>query len=433
MTQPTASPAVASIEYEELEIEVASCVCGEREVRVLSSRFDRPRERFQPLANPLGFSQRLEELDQLMLQAGTSQLAAQRSKLAESIGCELYQVLFPGRIHRTLDRSLARLHTVRERKPNAGLRIRLGFGDLGDAAADVMGLPWELLCDPNTRVFLGSGPESPFVRYLDLDRPATAVMVKPPLRILAVIASPRGLPAIDLPLHAKLLTDACPRGGPLELTFLEPPTLEAMRQMLDQGRQTGRPFHAIHFLGHGAFDDGRGFLHFEDGHGGSARTPGQTLAQMIRGFSELRLAVLATCVGARMARYKGQHPFTGSASALVASGLSAVVAMQFPVSVAAAGSFTSLFYRRLAEGRTLEEAVTEGRLSILARGVQTAEWASPVLFLRAWSGRVFALERAGQRSPRRREAASPSPGSVITAGDHARIAIVDRGGKVIQR
>lgn len=37
-----------AIEYDELEVEVSRCLCGEPEVRILESPFDRPRERFEP-------------------------------------------------------------------------------------------------------------------------------------------------------------------------------------------------------------------------------------------------------------------------------------------------------------------------------------------------------------------------------------------------
>ena len=104
------------------------------------------------------------------------------------------------------------------------------------------------------------------------------------------------------------------------------------------------------------------------------------------------MVVLATCFGARMMRLAGQHPFAGSASALVAGGLAAVVGMQFPVSEHAASEFTAAFYGKLAEGRSLEEALTEGRMRIFTTDRGSFEWASPVLFLRSRTGDVLDLQ-----------------------------------------
>src|SRR6185503_5614312 len=176
------------------------------------------------------------------------------------------------------------------------------------------------------------------------------------------------------------------------------PTFKNLRPTFQAAKNQGRPYHAIHFLGHGGFDEsGSGQLWVERSDRRGQAVRGQEVMQQLQGFDELRLAVLSTCVGARMARRRGQHPFTGSASALVAGGLSAVVAMQFPVSERAAGEFPSAFYQHLASGRALEEAVTEGRLRIGADEAGTVEWASPVLFLRARDGQVFVLDRPAKR------------------------------------
>ena len=42
-------------------------------------------------------------------------------------------------------------------------------------------------------------------------------------------------------------------GGLVALTLLNPPTLPALRLALDQARTDGRPYHVIHFDGHGVY------------------------------------------------------------------------------------------------------------------------------------------------------------------------------------
>ncbi len=387
--------AVASIQYEELEIEVGRCLCGEGEVRILNSQFDRPRERFHPSCDAEDLNRRLEELDELQLSQAPG-ADSRRKQLAESIGQDLYRALLPGKVRQTFRSSLASVRA----KDNVGLRIRLSFCGTSLHLPEIVGLPWELLCSPDTLEFPGSAPETPLVRYLDLERPIESVTIEPPIRVLGVLASPEGLRPIDRETHEETLREACGRNGRMVLKFLRPPTLAALRDHLKRFQAKGQPIHVIHFLGHGAFDDdGEGALNFEFPDHRRHRVSGRELAQMLGGFRELRLVVLSTCVGARMTRRRGQHPFAGSASALVAGGLPAVVGMQFPMSEAAAAEFTGAFYSQLAAGRPLEEAVTEGRLRILGTAQRTFEWASPVLFLRARDGVLgFVGELQGQQA-----------------------------------
>lgn len=388
---------LAHLNYWEFEIEVGQCRhCDQREIRVLSSRFDRPREKYEPRLDPEELNSELEELDDLMLQNGAEAID-RRKRLAQKIGQDLYEALLPRDIHHSFDKSLAAVRTAEEH--NLGLRIHLGFGEVTDYHSEVVGLPWELICFPKTGEFPVSASETPLVRSLDLDRPVESVEIEPPIRVLAVLASPHdaGLSQIDLAKHRRPLEKVCNDNSQLDLVFLEPPSLGSLREKLEIQRRKGRPIHVLHFLGHGGFTaDGEGFLCFEDKRGGRQDVPGRALSQALGGYRELRLAVLSTCIGARMMRREGQHPFTGSASALVAGGLPAVVGMQFPFSEDAATYFTDAFYSHVSRGKPLEEAVTEGRLKILGEEPESLEWASPVLFLRARSGKVFELVANGK-------------------------------------
>jgi len=54
------------IEFDDLEIEVSRCLCGELEVRILGSTFNRPREPFELPYDLDELTARLEELDLLL-------------------------------------------------------------------------------------------------------------------------------------------------------------------------------------------------------------------------------------------------------------------------------------------------------------------------------------------------------------------------------
>ena len=54
--------------------------------------------------------------------------------------------------------------------------------------------------------------------------------------------------------------------------------------------------------------------------------------------------------------------FAGTAAALVRGGVSAVAAMQYPISDAAAVAFTRGFYTAIAYGRGVDDATSSGRV-----------------------------------------------------------------------
>ena len=87
------------------------------------------------------------------------------------------------------------------------------------------------------------------------------------------------------------------------------------------------------------------------------------------------------------ARVDTTDPFSGMAQGLVQQDCTAVVAMQFPISDGAATTFTAEFYGALADGFPVDQAATSARKALIAE--YAAEWATPVLFLRAPDGRVF--------------------------------------------
>jgi hypothetical protein len=141
------------------------------------------------------------------------------------------------------------------------------------------------------------------------------------------------------------------------------------------------------------------FLEADDGS--EAVVTGRQLARQLT--DEVRLVLLASCKTGQVPvlRKGGQHAFVGVASAMVAAGVPAVVAMQFTVSVDAAESFIAPFYRAIDANLPLDDAVSEGRLEMESRGQPgDVEWATPVLFLRAFDSKVLDL-KVGEIPPRR--------------------------------
>ena len=99
-------------------------------------------------------------------------------------------------------------------------------------------------------------------------------------------------------------------------------------------------YHILHFIGHGTFanDDGKLLLNSEDD--GHDLISAETFADFFRNYPSLKLVVLNACQGAEVS---STRQLAGIAPQLVARGIPAVVAMQYPISEAAALTFATGF------------------------------------------------------------------------------------------
>jgi tetratricopeptide (TPR) repeat protein len=308
-------------------------------------------------------------------------------------GKELFQALFRDEVASLFHSSLASL-----RGRHQGLRINIAINPRRPELAPLQTLPWELLCRPETEDFLCLSRRTPVVRSLDAHRerrPAIARSGR--LRILVVAASPKDCPSLDVARERTNLEEAWKgQEKNVEIVFLDRGGVEEMRQAF-----LAAPFHILHFMGHGKFDQesGQGVLYFERPDGTGQPFEGRRLAQLLHDFESLRLVVLNACHTAEAVGRHGANPFAGAASSLVMGGVPAVVAMSGPVSDLAAVAFSRIFYQRLAAGDPIEAAATEGRLAIQRAEPGDGAWATPTLFLRSPDGMLFA-PRSTVRAPR---------------------------------
>jgi CHAT domain-containing protein len=227
---------------------------------------------------------------------------------------------------------------------------------------------------------------------VDVASVPTALAVSPPLRILGVVSSPRDLPKLDTEKETAQLARAISRltaEGLAEITWAPSARWADLQDALQGGT-----WHAIHFIGHGGFAQGReeGALALTAENGQADLVEASRLVDLLRQARPMpRLAVLNSCSGAASGI---TSLFSGTAAALVRGGVSAVAAMQYKISDAAAVAFTRGFYGAVARGRGVDEAVSSGRVAILGLSRQTLEWVTPVLYLRGHDSRLFALSPA---------------------------------------
>jgi CHAT domain-containing protein/WD40 repeat protein len=294
----------------------------------------------------------------------------------DDVGSLLYEAIFQGDVRDVLVDSLALAADNA-----AGLRLRLRFHE---DAADLATLPWEILYDARQERFLALSENLPILRYLSLPRPRPALVTEPPLRVLAVLASPVGLEELDLEGEWQVLVDALAplvTEGKVVLDRLASPTLAVLQQRL-----LGDPVHVLHFVGHGIFDEEsrQGMLVLADERDQPRLIGAREVAALLANHTSLRLLYLNACEGALG---DDANVFAGLAQRLVQQGAPAAIAMQAEISDSASIELARTFYTALATGRPVDAALTQARLTLFMNS--SSEWATPVLFSRAPDNRLF--------------------------------------------
>lgn len=307
---------------------------------------------------------------------GVRRIDTPEMSAAKDFGSRLFGAVFSRGVRDCLIKSLHEAN-----RQGLGLRIRLRLNNAPELAA----LPWEYLYYPDLNRFFVLSSKTPIVRYLELSEPVRPLRIDLPLRVLAVVSSPKGGPPLEVEREWQNLQEALRQpiaAGAVQLERLEPATLSALRRAL---RRT--PFHCLHFVGHGAFDPQQqdGQLIFEDEHGDSWRVSGQELGVLLHNFDSLRLVVLNACEGGRAA---SDDPFGGVAQSLIQQGCPAVIAMQFSITDESAIRLSQAFYSALGAGAPVDTALADARLELFTAG-PSLDWGTPVLYMRAPDGEVF--------------------------------------------
>ena len=264
-----------------------------------------------------------------------------------------------------------------------------------EAATLWLALPWELLHDGNG--VLAAGARGTRVRRQIPGREAVAPLPEvAAIRVLVVSPRPEDETAgyIDHRISAKPLVEAFLRlGERAEVELLGEPTLAGLSQALREARAAKRPFHAVHFDGHGVFsrETGLGALCFEDPADREKLkdrrmelVSAEQLAELLREH-RVALMVLEACQSAKAE----EDPAASVAGRLLEGGVASVVAMSHVVLVATAERFVATFYDHLSRGASVGKAVLEAQTGLRedpSRGrgfhgeLRMRDWFVPVLF-----------------------------------------------------
>lgn len=241
-----------------------------------------------------------------------------------------------------------------------------------EATTELLALPWELIHDGHSYLF-DDGLGVRVRRCLPSRRKHARVdpeMHKPPLRVLIVCARPEGdcVAYIDHRVSVRPLTEALNAlGGLASYEILDPPTFPALKAKLREALNHKRPYHIVHFDGHGVYDRVHGlgklvFEHPDSVREGKLTSRQEQLLDAVTLGGELRnkgvgLFFLEACESA----VSTEKPEASVAGRLLQSGIASVAAMSHSVLVETARRFTEVFYPALVSGERVGAAMLKGQ------------------------------------------------------------------------
>jgi hypothetical protein len=325
----------------------------------------------------------IERLAGRAFEAKGNKRALSKREIRE-LGEALFKSLFDKelRIH-----FLERYHKVVHESEAGLLRLELEFDEA--SVPHLASLPWEFMRAPHNQItgalWLATAPGLILARTRGLWLPADDVTLAPgeTLRIGLAVAAPEGLGKGSYEeLWAELEALAEEHDQITLLPLANPATKESIDDLLEQ-----RP-HIFHFIGHGRRPDAEGR---RPGEMAIVRRPRLARWIDVEQFSTVlsrhrpHVVLLQACQGAAGSSAKA---FVSVASQVVRQNVPAVVAMQYEVSNATARRYAREFYRRLAQGKPLDEAAQEGRHEI-SDFHETLDFAIPVLYMRSRHGQLI--------------------------------------------
>ena len=306
--------------------------------------------------------------------------------------------------------------------------------EVSTSVQEAASIPWELTRDPKTDVPLAlrspafvrvqsQTAQTPKLPKLEQDEDAV-------VRILLVICRPKR--DDDVPFRSvasKLIKGLGDQAqAHFELTVLRPATFDSLSRTLHNAKASGKPFHIVHFDGHGMYADiaksaglsgilkgltalllsgqregSHGYLLFEDPDTDQnlQLVDGPALGKLLVD-TDVSVLVLNACRSAHadLQQAPEENPaqsddphgkiraFGSLAQEVMDAGVAGVVAMRYNVYVVTAAQFVADLYAALAQGQTLGQAVTQGRKQLHAKPsrsiafdpIPLQDWPVPIVY-----------------------------------------------------
>ncbi len=234
---------------------------------------------------------------------------------------------------------------------------------IGTKDQDVLVQPWEMMRDKQ-------GPLA--MRGITIRRQLKGIRehkkheLSLPLRVLLIVSRPTDAHFIDPRNSIMPMLDALAAipDGQVTVDFCDPPTLPQLEKNISQARKEKKPYHIVHFDGHGTYmpKTGVGALAFENEQAKTELVPGTRLGDLLSRL-DVPLVLLEACRGSDLS---DQPVFGSVAPALLESGVGSVIAFSHSVHVKAARILVERFYQELTGGMSVGQAVEEARSALRA-------------------------------------------------------------------
>lgn len=343
-------------------------------------------EKNETIKEPGGACQLADISEHILNLASKVRQGSARKAELDDLGEALFAALFPPEVTTQLRDELARV--VKQQDTILRIELDLDEAEMPKAAA----LPWELLRAPQTdgRAVdnLGTHPKVVLSRRRALWEPATPVTLTEPLRILLVVSEPEECGPVAWQEIQTALDDFAKK-HPKLIAPLIAPLHQPDVQKLDKALEEYRP-HILHFIGHGKLRKAHGveFGELALVKPGTDQVDWLTDEEVGELFQTHTPAVvvLQACDSGAQSKSGG---LLGVASQIVQRNVPVVVAMQYPISNAAAVAFAEEFYQRLGELKAVDAAVQAGRRVVSQKYPQERDFGAPVLFMRVEDGQLF--------------------------------------------
>lgn len=258
----------------------------------------------------------------------------------------------------------------------------------------ILDLPWELLHDADGFLIQGKQPPRLCRQLPGGGEPFAPA--PPPVRILVISPRP-DTETTGHPDHRRTalpLLDALePLGALVSVQILNPPSLAALDQRLNDAWATGQPFTALHFDGCFRPDPATGAVTFGFEETYDQRAP---LCRDARFISAPALAALLNPYRIRLVtltcadRETGATPAADLATTLLAAGLAAAIVVRDAVPAPTLQRFWATFYEELLRGASISQATFSGQRRLATdsyrmpgfggSGVHLQDWFVPTLY-----------------------------------------------------
>lgn len=336
------------------------------------------------------------------------------------LGTLLYEALFTDSVKGHFEEAL---WPEIEAHPNNDSHLTFSLAFEEGVRADVISWPWEFLYCPVGRTFLATDPRVAFSRrYAD----SVPIHLEPmsageQLRVLLVRLQPDDEAQVASALIKNCLEElASKHKNILPPVLLENPNPAGIHENLERIRP-----HVFHLLAHGCFGDRSSSFALVDSSGHKTRWYGdKSLADLFQNVKP-RLIFLQACESGRTS---DTISFANGAAWLVRGHLPAVVAMRYPISNRAGGTFAQALYEQIVAGTDLGVAVQRARLALARRDEDSPHdhagqaFGAPILWMHPEAGCFFRNQPPDSEevmvqidiiAPEGRFEASAPPGTLI--------------------